>query len=585
MKYLMRWAVLAVVTILLPQTSQADLLPANGAETAANFAEISVLEDRVRIALEIDFDDMPLFLARAEQGTGPADNLSERSGKAFKVFADGTALVPETRLVEVRPRKERVVAFRPSYGLSPQDQRSPQVVYVVLEYGFEQKPRTITFTPPLTDKGVPTAAIGVIFDHLGVAVTDYRYLSRSEVFYPNWKDPWYSKFENPNLTRHHKSALMSFVTVEPREVRHEVIFRLRDLEAWTDVELGDATSLNATTMEHIKKLAIGLFSKSNPLIIEGQAARPASARVEQLSVGVDGLKVLDQPAQTDRATAILGIILSYPRDALPQNLSMAWNLFTEDSDTVPVQISDPAGAVPGQVTTGAPEISWTNYILNWSDPGTQPIVIPISQSIDVPLLSLSLFALALLATAVALRKYPHHWKGCAAVLLTTAIISGVLRSSTVEFSLPVKVIPDGATASQITEAIVSNLAAARLETEDSKVSHALSSFVASQHTQEIKVELNRGLTVALPSGANARAKDFGNIVVEDVKPSANGGDQILARWDALVSGGHWGHMHQRVVSYRAVLDVEQIEGAWFLSGLTILEARMKNQAFLQGGNS
>lgn len=176
-------------------------------------------------------------------------------------------------------------------------------------------------------------------------------------------------------------------------------------------------------------------------------------------------------------------------------------------------------------------------------------------------------------------------KGCVAVQLTTVVISGALRSTTVEFSFPSKTVPVTATATQITEAIVSNLAAVRLETEDARISRALCIFVASEHAPEIKAELNRGLTVALPSDANAQTKDFGNLVVEDVKPSAIGGDQILARWDALVSACHWGHMHQRVVSYRAALDVEQIEGSWFLSGLTILEARMKNQAFLQGGNS
>ena len=43
------------------------------------------------------------------------------------------------------------------------------------------------------------------------------------------------------LKRHHKSALMSFLYVEPREVRHEVLIRVRELQEWTDLGLsGDA---------------------------------------------------------------------------------------------------------------------------------------------------------------------------------------------------------------------------------------------------------------------------------------------------------------------------------------------------------
>ena len=42
----------------------------------------------------------------------------------------------------------------------------------------------------------------------------------------DWADPWYSRFDNPNLKRHHKSALMSFLYVEPYEVRHEILARI-----------------------------------------------------------------------------------------------------------------------------------------------------------------------------------------------------------------------------------------------------------------------------------------------------------------------------------------------------------------------
>lgn len=580
-----RLIILAIFVLWKPPTLQADLLPANGAETAANFAEVSVLEDRVRVALEIDLDDVHAFLADPQAGEDPTGNLSERTGKAFEVFADGVSLNPVTQHLEVRARKARVTAFRPSYGVSTQDERSAQVVFVVLDYRFDAKPKAITFKPPLTPDGVPAAAIGVIFDHLGVAVTDYRYLSRSEVFFPNWDDPWYSKFENPNLTRHHKSALMSFVSVEPREVRHEVIFRLRDLESWLDLNLGDTSILPASSVAQIKQQAIDLFSNSNPLTIDGKTRLPSSAKVEQLTVGVEGLKVLDNPSQTNRATAILGIVLSYPHDTLPKDLSLTWDLFTEETNTVPVQITDPAGAVPGQVIRSSPEISWKNYILRWSDPKTQPVTVATLRSIQVPVLSLGLVALALIFAAFAWKNRARHWRGWAVAVLSICLVSGALRSTAVEVTIPTKTIPDADAAAQITEAIVSNLVIARMETQRPQMVKAMAEFVTEESLTDTEAEIRRGLSVILPSGATALIGSPEKLTVESVEPMADGGERVLARWDAIVSGGHWGHMHRRTASYRALLDVKPDGDAWFLSGLTILESRLKTQPSTEGGTS
>lgn len=577
----------AVVTfnLLTVPSAQADLLPANGAETARNFAEISVQEDRVQIALEIDLKDMPAFLSKAPAGVDPAAALSERVGKALNVSADEVNLVPEIQHVDVRDRKTRAASFRPSYGFAQQDERSTQVVFVTLDFPFDQKPETITFTPPLEPDGMPSVPIGVIFDHQGVAVTDYRFLSRAETLYPNWDDPWYSRFENPNLSRHHKSALMSFISVEPREVRHEVIFRLRDLEGWTDLGLGDVTSLDADQMEQIKIRAVELFSESNPMVIDGSPATPASARVDQLSVGVEGLKLLEIKDRTDRSTAMLGIILSYPRNELPENLSLSWTLFAQDTDAIPIQISDPAGAVPGQITKGSPEISWTNYIVNWTDPRTQLVTVSAAKSYKIPAYTIGLLTFALLLAIVGMRSGSGRRKGWAVAAVSICIASGFLKTATMDVVLPSNSIQDNEAAASITYAILENVAVAQLETQTPQLATALSKFVLAEHTNDVKAEIRRGMTVALPSGAKARVNEIANLTVENINSSTDGGAQVLARWDASVSGGHWGHMHQRVVSYRALLDVQNNKGAWYLNGLTVLEARMNNAASFPGGNS
>lgn len=49
---------------------------------------------------------------------------------------------------------------------------------------------------------------------LAVPIIDFRYLGAPARVMLDWDDPWYTKFDNPNLKRH-KSVLLSFIYVEP----------------------------------------------------------------------------------------------------------------------------------------------------------------------------------------------------------------------------------------------------------------------------------------------------------------------------------------------------------------------------------
>lgn len=559
------------------QLAFADLLPANGADTAPNFAEISVLDDRVRLALEIDMEDYPLFVAPPGPGQAPSEGLAERTGRTITILADGETLEPVTVSVELRDRQPRAVSsMTPARRVDP-PVLSPKVIYAVLEYPFTGQPASISISPPMTSDIMPAVTLGILVDHAGVPVTDYRYLSRTEVFLPNWSDPWYSRFRNPNLTRHHKSALMSFVSIQPREIRHEVIFRLRDLEAWVDLGLGNVSMLDAETMAGVRKKAGEFFKTRNPLTTDGVPVQPTTARVEQLSVGVEGLKILDQPEKTDRSTALLGVILSYPQSALPKEAVLTWDLFTDEVETVPVMVSDPAGGVPGQATQSSRDVAWKNYIVKWEDPVTSPVVVQSQRQLRLPILSLTLVAISLLAIFWSIRNAGRrpHLIGMAIVAFIAAI---PLRSYAVSISIPNSGPPSIPVASQITTQMVENVGITMLEVSQTGFEQALAPFVMQANKGPVGDEIRRGLSVSLPSGAEAQVEEINAVNIEEVSGGENGTSRILASWTAFVSGGHWGHLHRRQLDYRALLDVSQQGNNWYLDGLTILEARMPTLA-------
>ncbi|WP_068113493.1 hypothetical protein [Tropicimonas marinistellae] len=550
--------------------AQADLVSPYGGETAPNFVEISVLEDRVRVALEIDPADYPHFVA-PDDGTG--QSLAARTGGTMRVAADGQPLAAVIRSVDLRPRKARITAATSVVQPRP---RSDEVIYAELEFPFAGQPSRMTFTPPLDETGMPTASLGVLVEHLGVPVTDYRYLSQAEVLVPDWNDPWFSRFENPNLTRHHKSPLMSFLSMEPREVRHEIIVRLRDLETWVDLGLGESETVGGAQMGVVASGAEAFFADRNPVTVDGQRVAPSDIRISRIAVGVEGLRVLDDAQDVDRATALLGVVMSYPRPALARDVEMTWELFPDGVETVPVTLTDPAGGVPAQVRAGDPVVRWTNHLTTWEEPQSRPVTVSTARVVDLPLVAMVLGLGAAAAAWVAVRgRGPRRVLAIAGAVACVGAAALTAPLST-RIPLPGRPAPDADAAHLLMAGLLDNMGAAMLETRPDGFAQALAPFVLSGRTGDVGAELRRGLSVSLPSGALARTDEIVEIEVERISPVPDAtGNQIVAQWTASVSGGHWGHLHRRQVTYRGLVDVTREADRWFLSGLTILSAQSR----------
>ena len=117
-------------------------------------------------------------------------------------------------------------------------------------------------------------SIGFIAYHKAVPVIDFRYLGQAVKLNLDWQDPWYSRFDNPNLKRHHKSALMSFLYIEPYEVRHEILVRTKDMEGWMDLGLRGNEYIEIDELEPLKQRIGEFLLSKNPVKIDGVAVRP-----------------------------------------------------------------------------------------------------------------------------------------------------------------------------------------------------------------------------------------------------------------------------------------------------------------------
>jgi hypothetical protein len=587
--------ILVFAALLSPMEARADWINLTGAETAPNIAEIYVLDDRVKLVLEVYVGDLEKF-----EELVPDDWLSDSpSGRPslqvrqqhfaehiFQVVTEtGERLPASFELVEPRVRVDRKSPFagminpmtRQRVPEAPADKR---VLYAEISYPFTQKPAELTFIPPQDDAGLTTVSVGFIAYHKSVPIIDFRYLGAPAHVQLDWADPWYSKFDNPNLKRHHKSALMSFLYVEPYEVRHEILVRVKDMEQWMKLGLRGDTYIEVDELEGLKQRIGEFLLEKNPLLIDGRALKPILDRTNFVKVSLQGIKLVEVPERMEISTAIIGVIITYLTEGLPQEVTVDWELFTDQIERVPATATDPAGPLQTYVTPDDNVHTWTNFLKNYQIPTVQGVAVRGSLGeITVPLGSVAAVVLLLPLGWLLIRRLRRgesvRWMALTAVLLVIAGITSYPYTQRA-FVRPAAVAGDldDEQARVLLQALLKNVYRAFDFRDEEDVYDKLALTVKGDLLAELYLQNRRSFAIKKAGGAQAKIKavDIEQAQAEQLD-SGSLGYAITGRWTALGSVGHWGHIHMRQNLYDAVVQVEAIDGQWKITDLELLEEK------------
>jgi hypothetical protein len=597
--YFLRALSLLVLLTMALQAS-ADWINLTGSETAANIAEIYVMDDHVKLVLEVYVGDLEFF-----QELVPDDWLTQdttdRSDEAARMrrFAEerfqfitgsGEKLPAEVLLVEPRERVDRRSPFagminpytRQRVPEAPADKR---VLYAELRYPFDGKPAELIMVPPLDPQGRAEVTLGFIVYHKSVPVIDFRYLGAAAKLDLDWEDPWYSKFENPNLKRHHKSALMTFLYVEPYEVRHEILTRVRDLEKWMELDLRGDEFIEVDELEPLKQRIGEFLLTRNPVLVDGKPLKPILDRTNYVKVSLTGIQLVEKPERLEISTAIVGVIITYLTDGLPQAVTVDWELFTDQVQQVPATATDPAGPLPTFLSPDDNVHKWTNFLKNYQLPTVQAAQVAGSLgTIRVPWVSL-ICAVLLLAVIGMLIRRIHQGGSLVAplvsglVLLVAGVVAWPLVGITVTrpATLAGKMSPE--LSQDLLQVLLKNVYRAFDFRDEEDVYDKLAFSVSGDLLSDIYLQNRKSFSVQKAGGAQAKIK---SVEIEaataerlDDRPLAYA---IKGRWAAQGTVGHWGHVHTRRNRYDAIVTVEAVDGAWKITDLEILEEQRVDPA-------
>ena len=332
------------IIIIFPLSASADWINLTGAQSAPTIAEIYVEDDHVRLVFEIYVHDMDKFIDLLpdewirEAGVEPPP-LEERikgfSRETVQIIADDKeVLLAEMKLVEPRMRTDRPNPFagarNPFTGQPipgpPEDKR---VLYAELVYPFTVRPETLTIIPPLDERGRATVSIGFIFYHGGVPVVDYRYLSEPSIVELDWEDPWYSAFKNKQLKRNLQAGLRTFIYVEPYEVRHEILVRVKDIAAWVDLNLRGDQYIEIDEFDPLRQKIGQFLLEREKVLIDGKSYKPILDRIAFVESSMLRSRFIDQPERVPLNTAMVGVVITYLHEGMPQEVTAECTLFSD----------------------------------------------------------------------------------------------------------------------------------------------------------------------------------------------------------------------------------------------------------------
>ena len=595
MKFTRTISFMALVLLPInPAPSHADWINLTGAENARNIAEIHIEKDHIFVKLEVFIEDLMAFeelipddfFSQPIPGRPPAaGRMKYFSENTFQVLAgDGQRLYAQLKVVEPRVRVERFSPFvgainpatmRPVPG-PPEDKR---VLYAELIYPFEDsRPDTLTFLSGKGEGGLPAASIGFIVYQEKVPIIDFRFLAEKAVLHLDWEDPWYSTFENKALKRWQRGGVMSFLYIEPREVRHEILARVKDLGQWMDLGLKGDEYIEIDEIEPLKKRVGDFLLARNPVTIDGNPGEPILDRTAFVKWSVWGSQFIIQPERMRLNTAMIGVILTFLTDEIPQEVTVDWEMFTDRIPRVPTNAIDPAGPFPSYVTADDNVFRWTNFLKRYTAPDV--VRIDISDYLSrrsVPVGTILCLAGLLpvgwqIRSRIRTSKPVRPFLGAIAVLL----LGGVLLYPylRVAVATPASLAPamTNDQAKELLHSLLKNVYRAFDFRDEEVVYDKLARSAAGDLLEEIYLQNRRSFVVARAGGAQARVEEVEVLDVSAERIKGKSLNYLLrSRWTATGSVGHWGHIHMRKNRYEADITVEPVDGTWKITDLQVLE--------------
>ncbi len=419
-----------------------------------------------------------------------------------------------------------------------------------------------------------TLLIALYQEHVVAGKTDVLSLSRSRMG-TQFSLPIAQKSQTggqrPRGARRLTNPVMSYLSVEPYEVRQEILIQARAAVQFLGVNDEGKGSI---PVESLKPVKVGILNKvrnANPIFIDGQKKQPVLTRADFVTLGPAGVTVRAKPVQESLDNGIVGITLVYETSEMADEIKINWRLFSENVHKIEATTTDPFGGATMILSPEDNVLHWKSRLSGYR----VPVITEISvEKRRLPVISLLLFSVVSILMILSIRRKK--------LLLSRPLLLGVIAlgfvlypffSFPVDFPFVSQWKPSTERMSTILDGLLTNVYRAFDVRDEDRVYDRLAMSVMGDQLARIYLQNRQSLEFENRGGARANVDEVNILAINGVNRSEDDGFVADAVWTVSGSVSHFGHTHYRRNKNHALVTFVMDDDSWKIKNIELLDEK------------
>jgi hypothetical protein len=375
--------------------------------------------------------------------------------------------------------------------------------------------------------------------------------------------------QRPRGARRLTNPVMSYLSVEPYEVRQEILIQARAAVRFLGVNDEGKAGIPVESLEPVKKGILAAAQKANPVWIDGQPAEPVLARADFVTLGPAGVIIRPKPVVESLDNGIIGLVLVYETPDLADEIRIHWRLFSDTVQKVEATTVDPFGGATMILSPDKNVLRWKSRLSGYRVSVIEEVAV---EKQKLPVISILLFLAVLLLLVFSLRRKK--------ILFGRSVLMSVVGLAFLFYPfyrIPVdhpwvtQWTPSTERTSTILNGLLTNVYRAFDVRDENRVYDRLAMSVMGDQLSQIYLENRKALEFENRGGARANVDEVDILTINKVKRSKDEGFIADAMWTVSGSVSHFGHTHYRQNRYHALVTFVMDGASWKIRDIELIE--------------
>jgi hypothetical protein len=377
--------------------------------------------------------------------------------------------------------------------------------------------------------------------------------------------------QKPRGARRLTHPVMSYLSVEPYEVRQEILLQARAAVQFLGVDDKGMGSIPVTSLEPVRNGILDVVQKANPIFIDGRAVTPVLARADFVTLGPAGVITRQEPVAENLDNGIVGLTLVYEIPGMADEIRIDWQLFSDTVPKIEATTTDPFGGATMILSPEENVLHWKSRLSGYRVPVIEEITV---EKPRLPVVSFVIFliTLCLLVLSIA-RKSVLSGRPVLFSIAALGFVAYPFLRLPVDLPWVVQWKPSTERTSIILDGLLTNVYRAFDVRDESRVYDRLATSVMGDQLSQIYLENRRALELENRGGAQANVDEVEVLSVNQVTASEDGGFIADTVWTVSGSVSHFGHTHYRRNKNHALVRFVMDGDAWKIRGIELIEEK------------